>query len=582
MIRARRALPASGRPAWAWALGALGGVAAGAASCTLIATFDDRPSPTTTTATTTTDSTGGGGAGGAPLGIVGAFPLERCEGTPAASPFADGECNYRDEACTGFADLAHEYVAKGTLVASEPALACDRGALAAYEPLDADGHGTGELRIVARAGTPGPCTKAAPTPGMLALLRVDPRTMSLVDTTPFSFTAAEGLPPPESAVVVGHSERRVGLAFVAVDGEGSRRLYVLTTRVDAGPAAATPVPSVWSMQVAAKPKVSSTFVPARLTLVDDVPDGAVYVAVDAALGTSPLVVQGSEQAPETLAFPGTLTFSNATATAAFAHLFARSTLKIPADAGADAAAMGVRTNPAAESRIAVDGGFTVVSNSVEPKGLDNVRYLVVPGTGSPTGLADPWYVAAQLGPENPGPWSFLAPAHVRLELFGYGGHTYAQLRGCSVDDDGPCVLSAKVDGGAKKLDAGGIAACDDATALFGVESAGGSGPRLHATCDLGAVPLGSGVVTWHRTAGGFGAALAADGDSLVVLRPGNGVDGDGGATVALARATPTSTKLAGDGPIDVTFVDGLGWVVVAVAADGATPWARRFGCALLP
>ena len=132
MIRARRALSASGRPAWAWALGALGGVAAGAASCTLIATFDDRPSPTTTTATTTTDSTGGGGAGGAPLGIVGAFPLERCEGTPAASPFADGECNYRDEACTGFADLAHEYVAKGTLVASEPALACDRGALAAY------------------------------------------------------------------------------------------------------------------------------------------------------------------------------------------------------------------------------------------------------------------------------------------------------------------------------------------------------------------------------------------------------------------------------------------------------------------
>ena len=51
---------------------------------------------------------------------------------------------------------------------------------------------------------------------------------------------------------------------------------------------------------------------------------------------------------------------------------------------------------------------------------------------------------------------------------------------------------------------------------------------------------------------------------------------------ALASAVDPSSTLADHGPIDVTFVNPLGWIVTAAEKSTGRIWAQRYGCSALP
>ena len=544
------------------------------AACSLIATFEDRPPH---------DAGAGGDAG--PLPFVSAFPLEHCAAPGTDSPLAVQACDYRDQSCSGFADLGATYVEKAKAGGDGPALACDPGAVVAYEVIPAAGGETAprELRLLGRerlAGGACPATGADAGEERLVVLRVDPETLTLLEAVPIEITPPPGAPPfAPGDLAFGRSERRLIAAYRAPDEKGAQKVWVMSTAIDQPPAALEQVPATWEMHLAARLPTSAAFVAGRTTGVDDVAPGRVYVAVDATEGLAPVLTFGDEEDTEEVPFTSKLAFTDESVAPGRADLHVRTRSK-----QGDAGLVVERVLPGAVARTRADPFVTVMVNTVRSSGLGDLRYLFVPDAGSPTGLAEPWYAAAAIFPENPGVGLGVEPAHVRLEIFGYEGATYAQLRGCAASADKACTLGASLAGGSKALDMSKVPACGASVPLAGATDpdppdAKSSLPKVYATCALGPGAAGSGAVTWHRTAGGFGAAIGPGGTKLWVVRPGGAkVVGDE-ATIALASEVVPEVDLAAEGPLGVTFVDGLGWVVTAVDKAAGRLWARRFGCA---
>jgi hypothetical protein len=224
----------------------------------------------------------------------------------------------------------------------------------------------------------------------------------------------------------------------------------------------------------------------------------------------------------------------------------------------------------------------VLGEALATSGLSRLRYLLVPGAGAATGLADPWYSASALVPARPGPGFGEQPSHTRLDVFTVLGRSFVQLSSCSDAAPEACQSAATVAGGQGTFDAGAIPSCGAAVPFVGTKGGGpppSKEPTLYATCKLGPVSLGSGAVTWHRTAGGFGAAIADTGLTLFVARPGGAAPGGpSGAQIVLTTSTAVPAPLAANGPLGVTFVDGIGWLVTAVERDTGRLFVQRFGC----
>jgi hypothetical protein len=368
--------------------------------------------------------------------------------------------------------------------------------------------------------------------------------------------------------------------------DGDSKVFVLSMPLDREPASAAVVPSTWSFHLAAKLPAPPAFTAARVSAVDDVAIGKVYVAVESQPPDAlpPVFTIGDEEVGEEVPFTSLLTFVDDTVEPSRAELFARSNLK-----NDDAGRLVERSGPGAVSRTRKAPLMTVTSNQLVHEGLTNLRYLMVPGSGAPTGRAEPWYASAALFPERPGLGFAVQPLHVRLEVFGFEGRTYAQLRGCALGDDKACTLPARTDGGVKDLDLAAVPDCTTAVELVGAlvpddPDAASSVPKIHAVCDLGAGVAGAGRAVWHREAGGFAAAIDASGESLWLVRPGGGELVGGKVMMRLGTATPVgaAAPLAAAGPLSIASTDALGWVVAAVDSGAGRLWTRRVGCATGP
>jgi hypothetical protein len=528
-----------------------------------------------------TTGPGGSDAGYEPEAapITEAFELTDCAPT-IASPLAKQACDYRDDACAGFADLSEAYVEKGSASSTKTAFSCGAASLVAFEW--SAPNSKAELRVLGRARSDGAgCDTPEAGQAHLTMVRLDAQSLAAIEEREVTLLT-DGAPTPEpSGIAFGRSERRVVLAYTATDlGTQTTRLHVLVAPIDAGGLAEKKAPSVLAFRHAARLVVPSTFVPSFVTAVDQPALGKVLVAVEDAGGGPAMSTLADESVPEEVPYSEVMVFSDGTATATAERLFPRSQI-ITTDAGDR---VGQRVDPSAMTNSKT--GLHPQSNAVTPGSLSSLRYLVVAGATGTIASPSTWITAAPLIPKVPGAGFGEQPVYTRLDVFSIAGRSYAELRGCTTADHSDCVITASVKGGNGTFDAGGVASCDQPVALTLPTDAGvdakGIIPPMHALCAMGSVTLARGALGWHREAGPLGAVIEAGGAHVWLVRPGEATSAGGKAKVRLATKIDPGATLADLGPVGASFVSGQGWVVTALDRATGHLWARRYGCASLP